>query len=105
MKASIIIDYNIFIDHFFQLYAEDHIIKYQNGNAIHKSKNENEYPKIIFGKNSWIGGNVFFTKNAFIGVNCMFGRGYLVTKNFPDNLTTCANPAKIIINYGEDLEN
>lgn len=51
---------------------------------------------IIIGKNCWIGGNSTICPGVNIGNNVIVGAGSVVTRNVPNNVTVCGNPARII---------
>ncbi|WP_299661712.1 acyltransferase [uncultured Psychromonas sp.] len=52
--------------------------------------------EIIIGSNVWIGDSVSIVGNISIGNGSIIGTGSIVTKNFPENVLICGNPAKII---------
>lgn len=51
---------------------------------------------IHIGDNVHIGENVIILPNVTIGNNVIVGAGSIVTKNLPDNVVACGNPAKIV---------
>jgi acetyltransferase-like isoleucine patch superfamily enzyme len=52
-----------------------------------------EYPRIVIGKDSWIGDRAIVT--ADLGQHCVVGAGSVVTKSVPDFAIVVGNPARI----------
>lgn len=69
-----------------------------------KSKDaKNNLKGCIIKKNAKIGANSTILPNVKIGENSLVGAGSVVTKDVPDNVVVCGNPARIIKKI-EELE-
>jgi acetyltransferase-like isoleucine patch superfamily enzyme len=52
-----------------------------------------EYPRVVIGRDSWIGDRAIVTAN--VGMHCVVGAGAVVTKPIPDFAIVVGNPANI----------
>ncbi|NIJ51098.1 acetyltransferase [Dyadobacter arcticus] len=51
---------------------------------------------VWIGEKTLIGAGTIILPNIRIGKNCIIGAGSVVTKDIPDNVTVCGNPARLI---------
>ncbi len=90
--GGILIEDNVLIAHYVQMYSEDH--SYEGSDDIIYQKSERG--KIIIGKGTWIGANSIILKGVTIGAHAVIGAGSVVTKDVPSYTVYAGVPAKLI---------
>jgi len=73
-----------------QIYTADHPRDHpQRANGVEFGR------AVSIGSNVWIGGHAIILPGITIGDDAIIGAGSVVTKNVPNGVTVCGNPARI----------
>ncbi|MCQ2974100.1 MAG: sugar O-acetyltransferase [Bacteroidales bacterium] len=74
-------------------------------NYIQRRKPIEKCLPITIGEDCWIGAGVTICPGVTIGNRCIIGAGSVVVKNIPDNCMAVGNPAKVIKNNLDVIDN